>query len=403
MMKKKNTTQHHANSGMVLASDKLQPFMIRTIHPVGHGAFHTEQFIVDGKSAACTVYDCGSITKDQMRNFSPLQREIDNGLDYPAEEIDILFVSHLDADHINGIGALKKYRIKNVVLPLMYREKEMRLSLFLYELVSCGFTMDNDESKQLCHIICHLEEVDVLRNGAKIIYVSANTDVPPEETDLDNLDNGAIVGNYSKIAVSILGWRYILFNMEESRRYADFHARIKKDPNLANLNENDIDKWITNPSVIAVLKEIYKQLPGKENGNSLMVCSTPVEPAAIRTQAVCQGNGECEEDKNLHSKSGCLYLGDINVTKKLVKTIKSELGKAVSSLGAIQIPHHGSGSGDSSLLLDINPSVVYYFLSCSEKRRKNSPKFWEDIGKTRMLLCITEDEETRCTMEYRKI
>lgn len=77
----------------------------RIFHPVGHGAFFTEQFYDDyGNLLFNVVYDCG--TKTSNVNTDTLFTNT-----FPkGSHIDILFISHFDDDHISGIE-------KNIELP----------------------------------------------------------------------------------------------------------------------------------------------------------------------------------------------------------------------------------------------------------------------------------------------
>ena len=80
-------------------------------HPVGQGGLHYGE-ITFGQKPFRWVYDCGSNQTDA------LNREIasvaGNG------DIDLLFISHLDSDHINGIDKLlSQVQIKEVVLPYL--------------------------------------------------------------------------------------------------------------------------------------------------------------------------------------------------------------------------------------------------------------------------------------------
>lgn len=87
--------------------------VIRNIHPVGQGAFYTETLHRPGcNDDKHIVYDCGVIPyshrlEEEIKNFLP-----------KGSTIDILFISHFHADHVNGIRLLSQmYQIKNVVLP----------------------------------------------------------------------------------------------------------------------------------------------------------------------------------------------------------------------------------------------------------------------------------------------
>ena len=84
--------------------------VIRTIHPVGQGGFYSEIFR-DEINNHCIVYDCGSENKQKLKSA------ISSALPDNAP-IDILFISHFDSDHVNGIKELRKHHtIKCVVMP----------------------------------------------------------------------------------------------------------------------------------------------------------------------------------------------------------------------------------------------------------------------------------------------
>ena len=87
--------------------------VVRTIHPVGQGAFYTETLHRLGMSDdKHVVYDCGVLPFSNR-----LEEEVGNFLPKNST-IDILFISHFHADHVNGLKLLSKsYKIKHVVLP----------------------------------------------------------------------------------------------------------------------------------------------------------------------------------------------------------------------------------------------------------------------------------------------
>lgn len=81
----------------------------RTLHPVGHGAFFTEHLKkIDGegkeKSFLNVIYDCGATARGNNIP-SIIRKEINITFD-TNEHIDLLFISHFDEDHTNGIEYL---------------------------------------------------------------------------------------------------------------------------------------------------------------------------------------------------------------------------------------------------------------------------------------------------------
>jgi hypothetical protein len=99
----------------------------RTQHPVGHGGFHsglisTIEEALNGIHTAneppianfSYVYDCGSERSDAFNSELSLYRDASSG------KTDVLFVSHLHADHINGIDRLQAMApAKTVVVPYL--------------------------------------------------------------------------------------------------------------------------------------------------------------------------------------------------------------------------------------------------------------------------------------------
>ena len=89
--------------------------MRRNFLPVGQGAFYLEQF--DKKTFGkdvIIVYDCGSLTDVNL-----VEEEIRKHL-REGEKIDAVFLSHLHADHINGLPYLLKYcDVKKIYFPLV--------------------------------------------------------------------------------------------------------------------------------------------------------------------------------------------------------------------------------------------------------------------------------------------
>lgn len=87
-------------------------------YPVGHGGFHAgcaESFFPP--LALFWVFDCGS------RSRTPLRRELQTWAAETPKEIDWLFISHFDSDHVNGLDDLLRLkRVRSVMLPYVNEE-----------------------------------------------------------------------------------------------------------------------------------------------------------------------------------------------------------------------------------------------------------------------------------------
>ena len=102
--------------------------IIRTIHPVGQGGFYTETLESDSDKHT-VVYDCGGSSKKSMEEY--LKKYLHKDSSGNRMEIDAVFISHLHADHINGLEyLLKNADVKYLILPQL--TNEMILEALVY-------------------------------------------------------------------------------------------------------------------------------------------------------------------------------------------------------------------------------------------------------------------------------
>lgn len=81
---------------------------------LGQGGLHWGELTLGQKSLRW-VYDCGSNQTDALK------REI--GTVARGGDIDLLFLSHFDSDHINGVDLLlSQVKVREVVLPYLKEE-----------------------------------------------------------------------------------------------------------------------------------------------------------------------------------------------------------------------------------------------------------------------------------------
>ncbi len=91
----------------------------RIFHPIGQGAFYSERH-----DKYNIVYDCGNWKDTKLADKVVKQAFSED------DEIEVLFISHFDFDHVSKISTLKNHvkKINNVVLPLLHQEEKNILS-----------------------------------------------------------------------------------------------------------------------------------------------------------------------------------------------------------------------------------------------------------------------------------
>lgn len=97
--------------------------IIRNHYPVGQGFFSSQQILYGDEKFTC-VYDCGSVS-----GIALLRKYVDKLKDN-ADIIDLLVISHLHRDHVNGIKYLiEKFDVKKIIIPYMTLVQRIMLIL----------------------------------------------------------------------------------------------------------------------------------------------------------------------------------------------------------------------------------------------------------------------------------
>jgi len=327
----------------------------RFFYPIGHGAFYAEKHQY-GSSNFTIVYDCGSRSAD--KTVTPI---IETAFE-ENEIIDILFISHFDADHVNKIKILKnRTKIKQVVMPLL-QEEEIVFLINLYRLLNFNILrLLNDPE-------------NFFGKNTKIIRIKpSNEERPIEDMDAINIEN--IIHN-SKIDSGIplkvsndLDWVFIPYNYEhidrqqelesllKERTKLDIH-KLKKDTDYTlNVIIEDNNKKIKDDKKEKIkdkIKNIYDEVDGKINQNSMLLYSGILNSSKSnlikRSYLIDFENLDViRQVRNYTNRVSCLYTGDTEL--KIVK-VKTQFSKVWDSIGTIQIPHHGSVKNLDKSVLD---------------------------------------------------
>lgn len=99
----------------------MRLFNRRIQYAVGQGGFHAGKLEVDGKLDLRYVVDCGAMSAYAKRR----NQCVDEYLDKEGERsvLDILFITHAHADHVNGVERLldpvSGMQVKAIVMPLL--------------------------------------------------------------------------------------------------------------------------------------------------------------------------------------------------------------------------------------------------------------------------------------------
>lgn len=109
----------------------MQILVDRYHYPVGQGIFSAQVIKGLGDSKYVCVYDCGSVSgadnipicvKDLYEKLNPGKED--------KVKIDLLVISHLDKDHVNGVLKLIEFfDIKKIVIPYMSKIEKIILAL----------------------------------------------------------------------------------------------------------------------------------------------------------------------------------------------------------------------------------------------------------------------------------
>lgn len=334
----------------------------RTFHTVGQGAFYSEVFNNDNGKRFIVVYDCGSYSIG-AKTLSPkpnikLQTKIKSDLGSP--EVDILFISHFDTDHINGCQFLNP---RVVIIPYLEKEQINFLS-------AVNQIIDGDLQ---IGILLHPENYF---SNAKIIRVRSTQNLEEIDEDFINIDLNSDIdlqrlflkeeiksGQIIRLNNCVPIWEYLPYNPYWEILSPNF-KQILKDLNLKYEELSKEDNGVYIKSNLKKIRDAYDRLGNNKNKHSLIVYSGPLE--SFRSRLIFNNHKcfSCDPDcllcrfhkycRLLYDKQACIYFGDITVNDKLIKNFYEGLNKKGGSkkedcnksrlekVGTIQIPHHGS-------------------------------------------------------------
>ncbi|PIP90156.1 MAG: hypothetical protein COW79_08945 [Bdellovibrionales bacterium CG22_combo_CG10-13_8_21_14_all_38_13] len=234
----------------------------RVFHPIGQGAFYSERHYVDAIGQAKifnVVYDCGNWKNTKLSDRVVRQAFNKN------DDIDVLFISHFDFDHISKIPTLKDQvkSIKKVIIPLL-DQNEIALLSSLYKTLGFG--------QNIIDLVSNPQSF--FGDTTEVVRVVASDNYnEPDNTDnianLDDLNTKQLASGTRLISNNFPDW-YFIPNYNYSERNEKLKELLQSAgfdiSELENGNKETIES-IVNKDKRKELKDIYDKLEGGINQN----------------------------------------------------------------------------------------------------------------------------------------
>ncbi len=381
--------------------------MERIFYPIGQGAFYAERFTEEEDGINFNmVYDCGA---GIHLNGTTTGHNVVRNAFSSKDEIDILFVSHLDTDHVNEIPTLlTSCKVKKVILPLVSRSK--------YILNILNIINTNGQYDIIIKILDDKESFfnqgnfNQGNNKPEIIEVKPSEENEERETkEIDSLKG--VISSNSIIKNSKINWIYVPINYNQNNLEAKFKDELKKhsDPFWHTVDLSD-DKQVCDimkdpmkdpkKNRRAQLKKIYKKVCDI-NLCSLVVYSGPLDKRLWQIKSLVYGGVKTVTfpNKDVKDKPACIFTGDSDL--KNMK-IKNEFASYYSHVGTIQVPHHGSE--DNHDISQYDKKTICPISVGENKYGHPSPYVIGDLTHNKcQVFCVTSDSNHRLTEKIKKI
>lgn len=373
----------------------------RTFHPVGQGAFYSEEFELPDHGRFRIVYDCGSRTLSK----SDLKRRIKS--DFAGDmNVDILFISHFDEDHISGVEFLKP---KTVVVPFMSEAQILLLTLCnkfqngTYNVNMAKNPQETFPASQIIQILPYGSDSGADSDFDPLFDLKAQNGSNRDDNSKKNVLK-ELRKVKSLVPINILHdnpfWEYIPYNPNWDKYVELFKSKISQykldwDQLVAPDNGTYIEKNFSD------LKKIYNELKQK-NLHSLVVCSSSKQD--VKLSCYCEKCKYCLIPPcKLNLSCGCIYFGDAKVNAEWRNAFYKYLqGLGIlQRIGTLQVPHHGSSSSQGENIISkgyILANPVLCIISVGEVSQYGHPsesvinKLHNNGG---IVFMVTEDDASK--------
>lgn len=375
--------------------------------PIGQGLFYEGQI---GKINV--IYDCGSTELSRVDNI------VSNYVNkLKRKTVDLLVLSHLHTDHVNGLDELFKHvKVRYVFLPYLLPFQRLLLAShepeqagdfyynFLADPVSylvdrgaekvvlmAGGRRTGNEGDEFPHVDFQFDDEEDLNeediNDEAIILPDSDDLfelISANEPELEELfqKNKIFCKDHSGYVLMRRKWVFRFFSSTSKKRLDKFIDSVKKEFKLTSLPDNkQLRKIILDSNNRKRLRKCYDtSYNGRLNDTSLMVFHGPVFNISLsitkQEDPLCtpyyrRANIQWEQNKP-ELKWGCLLTGDVNL--KMVWTpFAIHFGNYFAHMTDLLIPHHGSKDNWKSQILDVTKDSKSWIVSAGLGNRYGHP------------------------------
>lgn len=352
--------------------------VVRTIHPIGQGAFYTETLKADGREWN-VVFDCGGTAGFVEKVVENYCKSLDPKQGKGRPEIDAVFISHFDDDHVNGLETLfGKANVKRIFVPLLNDVDVWAISPsfvdrlggpsrnLLYKSLLTSAVRNSESSLEWdgqSATVVKIEKRGVMPNEADGLYLAEE----PGKTR--SIASGALVRPFLKSP-----WIFKTFNYDNSssQRSAQLQDALKKRQITLSLSE--IASRCSQQDYFGKVRDCYNSVRGSINGNSMVTYSGPTEESTshMRTHSCCDYCAICcDWLYHFCEKAGCMYFGDYEAKgARKWKQYADDFKNQIPLLFMQQVPHHGSFYNYN---LALNSEKKFNFISAGVDNRFHHP------------------------------
>lgn len=342
----------------------------RTIHPVGQGGFYTETFKT-GSVNHTVVYDCGGNRKKWMEEY--LNKYLHRTYSENKKKIDAVFISHLHADHINGLEyLLDNADVKLLILPQL--TEDMVFEALVYN--EC-YSVAGDVTR----LVLNLLRAGANGNYGETRVIQVYPVTPEDRIDTENERGGQNLADPCNVKKEIESgtcfyfnsmWMFIPFNPPFRGKKEGFASALKETLGVtSDITIRTLPDLIKGK--IDLCKSLYEDYFGKNHNSYSMTLfsgtSDPKRFKMINPSWCCPFDYSCCLHNLRYISPNCLYTGDFEPHHYVGELIRF-YRPMWETIHSIQVPHHGSRKNFDPRLYK---NALMAFVSVGERNRHRHP------------------------------